>query len=117
MRGKMGFYYSCKPFISCTIYLSFHFFIILSYETSLSLSSFFLSSVLLRGCQSHGNHFLPPNQPQNKKNTHTHQKKYIYIYIYIITKIKKNKNKKTHNHRRDEERTNKVKIIIIIIIK
>ena len=45
--GKMGFYYSCKPFMSYSVHLSFHFFIILFSETSLPLSSFFLSFVLL----------------------------------------------------------------------
>ncbi len=82
-----------------SLYYSFaiSFFIILSLEISLPLSSFFLSSVLLCGCQSHGNHFLPPNQPQNKKNTHTHkqtnkQNKKKYKQKNIITKIKKQKN-------------------------
>jgi hypothetical protein len=40
----MGFCYSCKPFIPCTIHLPFHFFIILSSVMLLSLP-FFLSSV------------------------------------------------------------------------
>ena len=35
-----------------------HFFIILFSETSLPLSSIFLSSVLLRVCQSHANYFV-----------------------------------------------------------
>jgi hypothetical protein len=95
----------------CTIHLLFHFFfIILSSETSLPLFSFFLSSVLLHGCQSHGNHFLPLNQPQNKK--HTHKNKQTNKMKKTQTKEynhKNKKNKKTHNHRRDEERTNKVK--------
>ena len=90
--SKIGFCYSYKSFMLYTVHLPFHFFIILFSETSLPLSSFFLSSVLLCGCQSHGNQLfsainqkqdpqywsislaLPPNQPQNKKkkNTHTH---------------------------------------------
>jgi hypothetical protein len=79
------------------VHLLFHFFIILFSETSLPLSSFSLSSVLLCGCQSHGNHFLPPNQPQNK-NTHTHTKtnkqtkSKKHKQKNIITKIKKQKN-------------------------
>jgi hypothetical protein len=40
----MGFCYSCKPFMTCTIHLPFHFFIILSSVLLLSLP-FFLSSV------------------------------------------------------------------------
>jgi hypothetical protein len=40
----MGFCYSCKPFMPCTVHLSFHFFIILSSVLLLSLP-FFLSSV------------------------------------------------------------------------
>ena len=44
--------YSSKPFMPYTIHLPFHFFIILFSKTSLPFSSFFLSSVLLCGCQS-----------------------------------------------------------------
>jgi hypothetical protein len=39
--------YSTKPFMPYTVHWTFHFFIILFSETSLPLSSFFLSSVLL----------------------------------------------------------------------
>ena len=94
------------------VHLLFHFFIILFSETSLPLSSFSLSSILLCGCQSHGNHFLPPNQLQNKTHTHTHKNKQTNKIKKTQTKEYNHKNKKTkktHNHKRDEERTNKVK--------
>jgi hypothetical protein len=78
------------------VHLSFHFFIILFSKTSLPLSSFFLSSVLLRGCQSHGNHFLPPNQPQNKK--HTYKNKQTNKIKKTQTKEYNHKNKKTKKH-------------------
>ena len=84
---------------------------------SLSLSSFFVSSVLLCGCQSHGNQLfstinqkrgsrcrsislaLPPNQPQNKTHTHTKKKQtnkktktQTKEYNHKNKKIKKQKN-------------------------
>ena len=112
--------------MSFTVHLPFYFFIILFSETSLPLFSFFLSSVMLRGCQSHENQLfsainqkrgprcrsislaLPPNQPQNKKKTHTHTNK--QTNKIKKTQTKEYNHKKTHNHKCDEERTNKVKI-------
>ena len=57
--GKICFCYSCKPFMPCTIHLLFYFFLLFYLLKPHFLSlPFFLSSVLLHGCQSHANYFV-----------------------------------------------------------